>query len=155
MNKTKISLNISIGVCFAVSAVLFFLIFAGPQIFNLYFVDFRGFDAKGEFIKTIGKVFALCFYPSAIISAIILYSLLKLLFNIKNGKVFTEQNVKLLKTVSYGALVISVITFVSGIYFMPFLFISAAGIFTGILLRVLKNVMQSAILLKDENDLTV
>ena len=38
---------------------------------------------------------------------------------------------------------------------MPFMFVAAAGGFTGMLLRVLKNVMQSAVELREENDLTI
>ena len=50
---------------------------------------------------------------------------------------------------------IAVITFVGGIIYMPLIFVSAAGFFTGVLLRVLKNVMYSAIELKQDNDLTI
>ena len=38
---------------------------------------------------------------------------------------------------------------------MPFMFVALAGGFVGMLLRVLKNVMQSAVELREENDLTI
>ncbi len=155
MNKIKTSIKISIGVCFLLSAVLAILIFFGPKIFELYMVLYRGFSATGEALIMLKKVFGYCFYPCAFFAVIILYSLIKLLFNIKNSTVFVEKNVKYLKTVSYCLLFIGIITFGGGFFYMPFMFVSAAGLFTGLLLRVLKNVLQSAVKLREENDLTI
>ncbi len=101
------------------------------------------------------KVFGFCFYPSGVFALVILFSLLKLLSNIKDEKVFIPQNVKCLRTVSWCCFAVASITFVGGFFYMPFMFVAAAGGFTGMLLRVLKNVMQSAVELREESDLTI
>ena len=155
MVKNKTSVKISIGVCIALAVILLALAAFGPAIFELYMTAYRGFSATGKALIMLKKVFGLCFYPSSVFAAVILHSLLKLLFNIKNEKIFIPQNANCLRTVSWCCFAIAVITFVGGFFYMPFMFVAAAGGFTGMLLRVLKNVMQSAVELREENDLTI
>ena len=155
MVKNKTSVKISIGVCFALSVILLIFAIFGNQIFELYMTAYRGFSATGEALKMLKKTFAYCFYPSSVFAAVILYSLLKLLFNIKNEKIFISKNVKYLSIVSLCCFIIAFITFIGGFFYMPFLFVAAAGSFTGMLLKVLKDIMQSAVKLREENDLTI
>lgn len=153
--KTNRSILLSIIVCWVVSAVLSVLVFAGPKLFEIYMTVYRGFLPDGEAIKMLSKVFAFCFYPSAAFAAIMLYSLLRLLYNIRNEETFIPQNVRALRVVSWGCFAIALITLAGGFFYMPMLPVSAAGFFTGMLLRVLKNVMQSAVEIREENDLTI
>ncbi len=155
MKKVKRSILLSIIVCWVVSALLLFLIFAGPMLFELYMTAFRGLISDGSAMLMLKKVFGFCFYPSAAFAAVILYSLLKVLYNIKAEKVFIPKNVIYLKIVSISCFTIAVITFIGGFFYMPMLPVSAAGAFVGLLLRVLKNVMQSAVEIREENDLTI
>ncbi|MEE1314875.1 MAG: DUF2975 domain-containing protein [Faecalimonas sp.] len=155
MVKNKTSIKFSIGVCFFVAAVLLGLVFFGPQVFRFYMVAYRGFSPTGEALAMLTTVFSWCFYSSAIFATVILYFLLKLLFHIKEEAVFIPENATCLKVISYCLLIIGIITFVGGFFYMPFMFVSAAGLFTGMLLRVLKNVFCSAIELREENDLTI
>lgn len=155
MVNNKTSVKISIGVCIALSVILLIFVIFGNPVFELYMTAYRGFSATGEALAMIKKTFGFCFYPSAVFAAVILYSLLKLLFNIKNEKIFITQNVKYLRTVSWCCFAIAIITLIGGFFYMPFIFVTAAGGFTGMLLRVLKNVMQSAVELREENDLTI
>lgn len=155
MWNSKKSVYLSIVVCFALSVILLALIFIGPMLFRLYMTAFRGFKPEGEALNRLLKIFGLTFYPSAVFAGVILASLLKLLFNIKAKAVFILQNVLLLKIVSLGCFAIGIITFVGGLFYLPFMFAAFAGGFTGLLLRALKNVMQGAVELREENDLTI
>lgn len=155
MWNSKNSVYLSIGVCIAVAAVLLVLAFFGPNLFWLYMTGYRGIAPESIVLAMLKKVFTWVFYPSAVFAAIILYELLRLLFNIKNGMIFIQQNVSILKVVSWCCFIIGVITLIGGRYYMPFIFVACAGFFVGMLLRVLKNVMQSAVEIKEENDLTV
>ncbi len=155
MVTNKKSIGLSLAVCFIVSALLLLLVFTGPWLFELYMTSYRGFAPNGHTILYLKNVFGACFYPCAVFSAVILYSLIKLLFNIKSDEVFTLQNVKYLKTISWCCVAIALITFVGGYFYMPFMFVAMAGGFVGVLLRVLKNVMQTALELREENDLTI
>ena len=155
MWNTKRSVYLSIVVCIALSIILFGLIFFGLPLFELFMTHFRGVAPESGVLEILKKAFAGCFYPSALFAGMMLYALLKLLFNIKNDDVFIRKNVTYLKMISWGCFIIGTITLAGCIFYMPFLFVSAAGGFTGILLRVLSNVMQRAVELKEENDLTI
>ncbi len=155
MVKNKTSVKISIGVCFALLVILLILFVLGNALFELYMTAYRGFSATGEALAMLKRVFGFCFYPSGIFALVILFSLLKLLFNIKEEKIFIKQNTTCLRTVSWCCFAIAVITFIGAFFYMPFMFVAFAGGFTGMLLRVLKNVMQSAVELREESDLTI
>ncbi len=155
MWNSKKSVNLSIVVCFVLSAILVLLAIFGPMVFKLYMTAYRGFLPDGEAMQNLSRTFAFCFYPCAVFAGIILYSLLKLLFNIKRDDVFISQNVTMLRIVSWCCVAIAVITFVGAFFYMPFGFVALAGGFVGMMLRVLKNVMQSAVALREENDLTI
>ena len=101
MWNSKRSVKLSIAVCFILSAVLLLLCVLGPMVFKLYMTAYRGFQPDGEALQHLSQTFALCFYPSAVFAAVILYALLKLLFNIKGGQVFINQNTTLLRVVSW------------------------------------------------------
>lgn len=155
MWNSKKSTQLSMVICYILFGLLLVLCLFGPKIFEFYMTCYRGFAPDGEALSKLKKVFVYCFYPSAIFAAIILDSLIKLLFNIKKNEIFIAENVRILKRVSWCCIIIAIITFIGGIFYMPFLFVFFAGIFVGILLRVLKNVMQSAVSLREENDLTI
>ena len=57
-----------------------------------------------------------------------------------------------LRIISWCCFIIGSITFVGCFFYMPFMFIAAAGGLLGLLLRVLKNLMQSAVEIADENE---
>lgn len=155
MINYKKSLNVSIVVCITLAVLLSALVFLGPMLFELYLIAYRGFTPMGEALTRIKTTFVYCFYPSAVFAGIILYSLLKLLFNIKNGDTFTKTNVTYLRIVSWCCFIVGVITFIGGFFYMPFILAAFAGGFIGMLLHVLKNVMRSAVEIKEENELTI
>ena len=155
MKKNKFSINLSLTVLGVVSLALALLLVFGPKLFEMYMISYRGFDINGEVFSMLKKVFGICFYSSSVFSAIILFALFKLLFNIKKGEVFIMQNAACLRVVAWCCFIISAITFVGGFFHIPLLSVSCAGVFTGVLLRVLKNVMYSGVQIKQDNDLTI
>lgn len=155
MWNIKKSVQLSLIVCYALVVVLAILIVFGTNIFEFYMTAYRGLEPDGEKLNYLKYVFVACFYPSAIFSAGILYYLIRMLCNIKVGNVFTENNVKCLKLVSWFCFAIGIITFIGAFFYIPFGFVAAAGGFVGMLLRVCKNVMQSAVELREENELTI
>ena len=155
MKRGRFSINLSIAVLCVVSVALAVFLIIGPMIFNLYMTGFRGFESGGAAITKLGLVCGICFYSAAVFATVILYALFRLLFNIKREEVFILKNATYLRIVSWCSFAIALITFVGGIYYMPLLFIAMAAFFAGVLLRVVKNVMYSAIELKQDNDLTI
>ncbi len=152
-NKDK-SLMLSIVFCFIIAVVLTAALFFGPWAVNLWFSAYRGF-AELSTIKHLMTLFVCCFYPSAVFAYIALYCLIKLLFNIKKQEIFTNKNVKYLRLISWCCFAVAFITLIGGIFYIPFSFIAVAAAFIGLMLRVVKNVMQNAVEIKTENELTI
>lgn len=155
MWNRKHSTILSIVVCFIFIGVLTAALFAGPWFVKFWFSVYRGWNVNGEAMEKMTKLFVACFYPSAVFAYVTLYSLLKMLFNIKNEEVFIHKNVKYLRQISWCCFAVALITFVGGIMYIPFMLVSIAAAFVGLMLRVVKNVMQNAVEISEENELTI
>ncbi|MDR0570408.1 MAG: DUF2975 domain-containing protein [Clostridiales Family XIII bacterium] len=87
-----------------------------------------------------------------------LWLLDRLLRNIRGGEVFVRGNVAALRGISWccfaEAALLALAAFLSSVFFLFCLLALMAG-FVGIILRVVKNVIEAAVLLKEENDLTI
>ena len=149
------SVKLSIVACFVFVAVLTAALFAGPWFVKFWFTVYRGWNVNGEALQNMSKLFAACFYPCAVFAYITLYSLLRLLFNIKKDVIFIDGNVKYLRRISWCCFAVAVITFVGGVFYIPFSLIALAAAFVGLMLRVVKNVMQNAVEISIENELTI
>jgi hypothetical protein len=85
-----------------------------------------------------------------------LFFLNSLLVAIRKSDVFTRANVRCLRVISWCC-------FIAGAVFAGFaphtslilFFVAAAACFIGLIVRVLKNVLQAGVELKDENDYTI
>ena len=153
-NKDK-SVALSIGVCFLFVVILTLALFLGPLAMKIWFTSYRGLTADSPILEKMLTLFYICFYSCAPFAYLTLYSLLRLLFHIKEEDTFTMQNVKYLRRISWCCIAVSVITFAGGIVYLPFFCIAVAAAFVGLMLRVVKNVMQSATEIKAENELTI
>lgn len=133
---------------------LFMLILVGvcigaPWLFRLL-VNLRAQDLSGKF-----ALFLLSTYTAAVPAAAALYGLWRLLRNISEGEVFIGENVAILRLLSWCCIAAGLVCLFSALYYMPFLIVSAAAAFVGLILRVVKNVFAEAVRLKDENDYTI
>ena len=149
------SVTLSVAVCFAFAVILTVGLFFGPWAIKMWFSLYRGLDPDGSDVRNLLALFKLCFYFCAPFGYITLYSLTRLLFNIKDDEIFIKKNVQHLRRISWCCFVVALITGVGGVQYIPFLFIAIAAAFVGLLLRVVKNVMQSAVIIKTENELTI
>lgn len=153
-NKDR-SLILSIASCYAFAVVLTLAVFLAPWVIEFWFCRFRGWEEGGEAIRNMVRLFSACFYPSAPLAYVTLYSLLRLLGNIRRGDTFTRRNVSYLRRISWCCIAVGAITLVGGVLYLPFLAISVCAAFVGLMLRVVKNVMQCATEIKEENELTI
>lgn len=94
-------------------------------------------------------------YLCCIPAAILLFSLHRLLRRIRAGKVFTEENIRLLRMISWCCFAAGMITLTSGFFYLPFLLVAIACSFFGLILRVIKNIFEQALEIKQENDFTI
>ena len=98
----------------------------------------------------------ICAYASFVPAIIALFSLDMLLRNIRKELIFVRVNVKCLRVISWCCFAIAIIMLCCWppISFV-LIFVSAATAFFGLLMRVVKNVIDAACEIKDEIDFTV
>lgn len=147
--------TLSITVCFICAAVLTVGLFLGPWAVKQWFTVYRGWEAESAAMQDMLTLFSACFYPCAVFAYVTLYSLLRLLFNIKKDDIFVGPNVSYLRRISWCCFAVAAITLAGGVFYLPFLFVAVAAGFVGLMLRVVKNVMESAVQIKAENELTI
>lgn len=143
--------RVLIGVVIALAVVLPLLITNG----------FYGRFAQIGFLSSVmdsGQIFALlfCVYAAFVPAMIALIMLDRMLGNIRKELIFVRVNVRYLRAISWCCFIIAIIMLI-GWPFISFLliFIAAAAAFFGLLMRVVKNVIDAACELKDENDFTI
>ena len=152
MIKRNVSAAISLGVCIVCSLALAALIFTMPSFFGWFYSALSG---NGEREKAVIKTVVAAFYICAPFAAAALFMMIKILLNILNDRVFIMQNVKYFRFISWCCYAVLVITAVFGLKYIPLFVIAFAMGVVGTLLRVIKNIMQSAVELREENDLTI
>jgi hypothetical protein len=94
-------------------------------------------------------------YSTLIPGFVVAFSLNKLLLNIRKELIFVDQNVTILRVISWCCFIVSIIFLCFG-FLREFAFlISFAAAFFGLILRVLKNVFEQAVAMRVENDFTI
>ena len=155
MWNRKRSVTLSLAVCFLVCIFLTAGLFIGPWAVKIWFQLYRGWSENSEGLVRMLTIFKVCFYPCAVLGLVTLYSLIRLLLNIKKDAIFIMQNVRYLRRISWCCIIVFLITLIAGVFYIPYFFISIAAGFMGLMLRVVKNVMENAVQLREENELTI
>ena len=94
-------------------------------------------------------------YVCSVFAWVVLYCLWRLLKNLRQGEVFVDRNVRLMRIVSWCCAGVAGMCLVSVAWYLPFVFLAAAAAFMCLIVRIVKNVFQQAIAMKDELDLTI
>ena len=94
-------------------------------------------------------------YTCSALAWALLFALWRLLRNMQRGVVFDEENVRYLRITGWCCFGACLICFFSSFYCQPILLIAIAAGFMGLIVRIVKNVFEQAITMKDELDLTV
>lgn len=115
-----------------------------------------------EILNQITQYVTIPFYLVVPAGYVALICLDKLLINIKKDVVFDSKNTKLLNTISWACFYAGCVGLVSfiGIFIKAFMFetmlvLSAGEYFMWLVVRVVKHILEKAIELKEENDLTI
>ena len=153
--NSKISVNISLVLTAVMFAGALALAFFMPTLveYMLGLPDLNGalLDLS-TYQRTVVYIIA---YAELALMLLGLGMLFALLLLVQKEKVFTHSAVNLIRYISWCLIIMGVImaslTFCSVIA----LVIGAAVMFFGLTIRVVKNVIETAVILKEENDLTV
>ena len=143
-NSTTLSLICTRIVMAATFTALFFV----PKI-----VDF--FIYRGTVVESGRIAVIICVYVCLAVGAVILYLLDRLLHNIQKEDIFISRNVEYLRGISWACFALCIPCLVITIFCRTFFFILLAAGFMGLILRVVKNVIEEAVVIKEENDYTV
>ena len=152
---TKASIIISTGLSalFLLGCLIgaFFL----PQVIN-GLIDAKYIVNGYEYItaqnRTVIHALSYAVLTDVMVADVLLFFLL---IRVKLGEVFTRKSVALIRGVSWCCIILGLIFAVLGIYFYVSFIIAFAAIFLGLCIRVVKNVIEQATEIKQENDLTV
>ncbi len=113
-------------------------------------------DRLFSFASELGATyFLLTVYAGAVPAAFLLISLFCLLRRIEKGTVFIQKNVDSLRHISWCCFAGAVVSLASSLYYVPWIMVSVAAAFVGLIVRVVKNVFSKAVSLQDDVDFTI
>ena len=102
-----------------------------------------------------GLVFMVTLYVCSLSGYVLLYSLYRLLGNLEGGQVFIPKNIAYLRRSSWCCVMVAVVCVVGIPTYPSFAIVTVAAGFMALIIRIIKNVFEQAILMKDELDFTV
>ena len=146
MTRKKVSLYASMTVTALLMLFIVLVCIFLPQILDAFSKFRGGIDCTYLMIAL---------YASALPGLICCTALIKLLFNINKDDIFVQGNVTLLRILSYCCMFVGIEYVVFGHKYISMLFFAFAALFIGLILRVIKNVFDKAIELREENDYTI
>lgn len=151
----KYSLYISLSLCVIFFAACVAGAFIMPVLSEMLVNTKDNIGNRGD-ITEAGRAFVL--FLAYMILAIVVAAdimLFVLLLRVRKGMVFTSASTELVRGISWCCFLLGAVFAVLGIYFQLAFILAFAAVFLGICLRVVKNVLEEATEIKEENDLTV
>ena len=147
-NKDK---SITLSQCCVIffGAALLALDIFSPKIAGWYGTELSAIGLKS------GTVLLAVIYSGSVFAWICLWKLWELLASIKRGDVFTAENVKRMRRVSWCCVWAAAICLAGGFLSPSFILFGAAAAFMALIVRIVKNIFEQAVSMKSELDLTV
>ena len=153
--KAKTSVTISLMICFMSAALLVVWLFTFPAFIRWFYFSYHSLMQEQAVLSHAVSLLIPAFYACAPFAAAALYMLIRLLLHLRNGQIFIRANVLYLRLVSWCCYAVLAVTFGFGVRYMPLMIVAFAMGVAGTLARVFKNIMQSAVELREDNDLTI
>lgn len=147
--KTKYNTTLAtLWVTRFVALVVTVLLFATPAILNWY----SGVRAlsKAEWLAIL-----IAFYACAVPVLLALWQMDKLLLCLMEGRVFLPENVRRIRIVQWCCFAVGVICIPAACIYYPLCFMVVIMGFLSLVIAVLCRVMDEAVSLREENDLTI
>ena len=135
--------------CVVVFALCLLTLDAGAYWFAKWFVQAR--LMRGQ----LGALLMASIYSGSVFAWICLHRLWGLLGNVSRGEVFTEENVRRMRTISWCCAWAAAICLASAAYYLPFGFVAVAAGFVALIVRIVRGAFRQAIEMRSELDLTI
>lgn len=148
-NVQKSSLLSICFVCFFALLLLAIDIFCVPLVWALYHIApalDRGFGPEP---------LILAIYLCSIPAWVALCCLFRLLQRIRGGLVFCAENIRSMRLTAWCCMTVALLCTAAAFFHPLLLVVAAAAALMGLIVRIVKNVFQQALAMKDELDFTV
>jgi hypothetical protein len=149
MNTKKIT-TITLWIDRVVALIVTALVFTLPQLLEWY-GDLLGYKPYPEDMVGIAVCYDLC----AVAMLIALWNVDKLLRNILAGRVFVPENVKRVRRVVWCCAAVALVCFAATSFVLPMLIFAIIMSFLCMAINVASCVLQAAVVIREENDLTI
>ena len=153
--SAKLSVRLSLTVAILFLAALVGACFFAPYLSDLILQLPEGLIAEPPVTAYTFWFLLAVIYVLIATAAVAALFMIRLLIRVNKGLVFTDASVSLLRGVSWCCMLGSLLFVLLGIYVQLALPIAFVALFVGMCLRVVKNVIEEAVAIKSENDLTV
>ena len=95
------------------------------------------------------------YIPCAVVILFALWNLDKIMQNLLAQKVFVRENVRRVRRIQYSCGIVAAVCVVDVIFALPMLLLAALMGFLCLVVSVMANVLDGAVALREENDLTI
>ena len=148
MEKTKASAAVTLWINRVVAVLMVVLLFTLPKILDFY-SQYRFLTESGTVAVTVS------FYCCAVFIFIALWFMDGLLRAIRQGEVFVRANVLRIRRIRLCCGLVSLICLPAAVFYMPLIFLVVIMSFLCLAVSVVASVMDAAVTIREENDLTV
>lgn len=148
MSKTEKITTVTLWANRLVGLAVVVLIFTLQALMDWY-SNFR------ELTDTDKVIITVAFYICAVVIFAALWNIDGLLKRLLKGQVFTRENVACLRRIQWCCGIVSLVSFITCIAYLPLVFMAAVMIFVFLAIGVGVCVMDSAVAIREENDLTI
>ena len=148
--KTQRITNITLWANRAVAAVVAVLIFTLPQVLRWYAGLLNYTPIERDL-----QAFIVAFWCCAVVILFALWNMEKLLKNILRQEIFTRENVRRVRRVQHSCGIVALICLVATVFVLPALLFTAIMGFLCLAVSVVASVLDAAVALREENDLTI
>lgn len=148
MKRYERSANVTLWANRLVLGVLAAFLFTLPMFLEWY-------ARQRELEASAMQAILIAFYGCAVFLGLALVDIELLLRNILASQVFTRKNVKLIRVIRWCCLAVSLICFPAAFFYLPLVFVVLIMGFLWLMVSVVADVLDTAVTIREENDLTV
>ena len=148
MKKINHSTVVTLWINRIVAALMVVLLFTLPRILD-YYSQYRFLTESGTVAVTVS------FYCCAVFIFIALWFMDGLLRSIRKGEVFVRPNVQRIRRIRLCCGLVSLICLPAAVFYLPLIFLVVIMAFLCLAVSVVASVMDAAVTIREENDLTV
>ncbi len=149
MNQNRNNSIFLSQICVILFALLLLTLDIGGWWLAKWFVTLRGMPEETH------KYLLCSLYACSPAAWAALWGLWRLLCNLKDNRVFDDENVRIMRIISDACVAAAVISLVSSTYYLAFLMLALASAFMALIVRIVRSVFRQAIEMRRELDLTI